>query len=425
LLRTAAPAELAQPMLGPPSGLSDYGRLMLELAGPYDESDGWYVLRSALEEDPTPSIRASADEEGRIDPATAARRLAEWGVESQLHVHWLTRDDKVRSINGALVRWDGAIGDRLAFALSELGQPSPAEALVDLLGEDRDARYAKNVMSSDARFIRANKTDWALSSWGLPVYSGIAASIKNLLEGEQTLPIAEIVRRIGSDFGTSESSILAYCDAPMFVVDETRLRLRRDDEPYIYDATALHSTPGVFDLGLGRVGLLYKVDGEVLRGSGRQLTFAAGAILGVGLNDRLTFSHSDGVQVNVTFPDSSLFGPSLGSTRALAEASNAKAGDYLTVVLDCTNWQATATGTSLEEHQQGWPLVARLTGIEVNGGMERLADALHCLRGEVRAVLRARGDDLVLGALPVHRLSPDLEEALAILDSEIGRDHPR
>ncbi len=426
-LGNAAPMDISKTLLAPVEGQVNYGSLLLELAGPYDSANGWYVLRAVAATDPIRSIRGKADEFGRINRDQAAAELSEWGLDSSLHETWLTRDGKIRSINGHFVRWDGPIGDKLAFALNDLGRPATVQALLSYIQEDRTAGTAKNAISADPRFVRASRTEWALASWGLPEYSGVASSIRRLLEREgEPMRVEEIVERLRKDFGIAEVSARSYCDAVMFEVRDGWIRLRSDHEPYQYDDnTSVHDSPGVFVLGPCRLSLLFEADGNILRGSGRQLSHVAGVILNIAVNDRLTFQTRNGVAVTVTFPETSFIGPSLGSTRTLAEAVGAKLGDQLTLILDRSDMSVTARATKVTQHETGWELVARLTGIEPDTRMDGLADSLNCERGNVRSVLRARGDKVVIEALPVQSMSSELEYALATLDAEMRRDENR
>lgn len=424
-LSVAAPRGHVDPQLVPPADSDDYRSLLLELAGPYDESDGWLVLRSAQSSDPTDAIRDMTDEFGRIEMATASAALANWGLDSGLHNDWIARDRRLRLVNGQIVRWDGPIADKLAFALADLEVPAAAERLLAHIGESRAVTSAKNAMAVDERFVRANRTEWALASWGLLEYSGIASTIGQILEGsDQPMLVDELIDRLSSDFRINEGSARSYCDAAMFVLEDGRIRLRREHEKYQYQNSEVRDAPGVFALGDGVVGLLYEVDRDVIRGSGRQLSPAAGALLDLSVNERLRFDGPRGTSVTMTFPGTSFTGPSLGSTRGLAEAVNAKMGDMLTVILRRAEMTVSARATDLNEHDAGWALVARLTGISENSGMDGLAAALYCSRGEVRATLRARKDTAVLEALPERRLTPDLEEALAALDAEMQREEP-
>ena len=422
-LSVAAPSKHAEPVLMPfADGKDDYGPLILDLAD-YEESRGWLVQRSTKNNDPTSAIQDMADEVGRIDQARAAEALTTWGLDSEFHQAWLVRDQTIRSINGHLVRWDGPISDKLAFALSDIGKPATAEALLVHIDESRPLNSAKVAMAHDDRFIRANPTDWALLSWGLPEYKGIASTIGYILKQHgQPMRVDDVIERLCRDFEIEEKSVRLFCGAAMFVVEESWIRLRREHERYVYRGCNVRDATGVFDLGNGRVSLLYKVDSHVLRGSGQQLNLVVGALLDLTVDDRLRFSGPEGVSVSVTFPGTSIHGPSLGSFRSLAEKVNAKLGDMLTVILDIRDKSVSATATDISKYNSGWALVARLTGISENSGIEGLAAALTCSRGEVRATLRRRGDTVVLDALPKRHLTTGLEEALAALDAEMQRE---
>ena len=416
----AAPLANVEYLLSTLNGQADYRGIVLGLAGPYDLFNRWLVLKSALSSDPTLKIRDLADEVGFIDPQLAARELKRWGLDMSFHEEWLVQDGKIRKLNGRLVRWDGSIGDKLVIALVDVGRPTTIEALLEYVQEDRAKTSAANALSIDPRVVRVSRTEWALASWGLSEYSGIAMSIRQFLKSQgQPISIEDVVTRLCKDSGMKESSIRAYCQAPMFILEDGAVRPRRNDEPYEYDKVSLHHAKSVFALGPQRVSLRFEVDSELLRGSGRFLTLAAGSILGVALNQLLTFNSRDGVPVTVTFPEASLVGPLIGSVRALAEASRAKLGDQLTLTLDRSDMSVIAVATDLAQHESGWPLVSRLTGINADEGMDGLAAALQCKKGEVRALLSKRGDEVVKDALPKHPVSSELDRALASLEAQL------
>ena len=406
-----------------PKGVcGDYGELLLQLAGPYHESHGWLIHRSARGDDPTSAIREMKDEVGRIDRLRASKALANWGLNPSLHEGFMRRDGTLRDINGHLVHWDGPITDKLAFVLDELGEPATVAGLLSFAEEERGIPSTKTALARDDRFVRADRTRWALASWGLPEYEGIAATIGRLLEeGGQPMLVSDVVDRLTADFGIAANSAHSFCHAAMFVVEDGLIRLGGEREPYSYKNPDVARALGVFALGDDRVGLLYEVDHDVLRGSGRHLPHAAGAILRVRVNDRLHFTGPANTAVTVTFPGTSQQGPLLGSTRALAEAVGATRGDMMTVVLDAGEMSVSATVTDLKEHRPGWALIARLTGINEQSGIEGLSRALECSPGEVRATLRNRGDLVVLDSMPPRRLSSDLDYALAKLEAEVQR----
>ena len=348
-------------------------------------------------------------------------QLTYWGLDASLHERWLTRDSSVRLFNGQLVLWGTTISDRLAFALADIGSPATVDEMVSHVGEDRARSSINNALAVDPRLVRLNRTHWGLASWGAQEYSGVADAMRNLLvELGRPITTHEMMSRMKERFGIAENSTLAYCGAPMFFVEGESIRLRTPhDEPYRCDPDSIRRTPGVFNLGSRRSGRLLKVDVNLLRGSGTMLTHAAGAILDVEVNSNLSFTNRYGDQVQVTFPETSIVGPSIGSMRRIAERLSAKEDDYLTVVLDRSNMTVTAKVTDLSNQSPGWQVISSLTGVAEPIDLAHLANTLQCDPGEVRSVLKARGDDDVLAFLPRSEVSSGLDDALAALEDHI------
>lgn len=380
----AVPVAWVEKLLAPPPNSTDYSSLLLQLAGPYIESQGWLVLQSELAADPVPSILETTDEFGVIDMNAAGEALRHWGLPKDLHEEWLLSRGSVRKFGNQLVRWNRSTEEKLSFALKEIGRPASAERMMEYIGLDLSVRTVKNAISTDDRFIRADRTKFALISWGLPEYKGVAHSIRNLLKQSGPLEIEEIAARLEADFGISRTTTEHYCgQLPAFIVETGRVRLRREDEPYIYRGVAVRKARGIFMLKEERVGLLFRVDQEVLRGSGRPFSKSAAKILKLLPGDRLIFRGPKDLSLVVGFPDFSISGPALGSIRALADAAGAQLGDYLYLVLDRTSLSVEAAATAVEDHDPGWPLVSRLTGIGPESGLEGLAAALQCDPAEV------------------------------------------
>ena len=408
-------------MLRPPDGQIDYRSVLLRFAGPYDISGDWLVLRSAVDNDPSGKVYQAVDEIEFIDQDLAERELSQWGLAQPYHRKWLNRAGRIREFNGQLARWDGSIGDKLVIGLAELGRPASVDSLLDYIWEDRSKGSALNALSGDHRVVRVNRAEWALASWGLREYSSIAMSIRDLVSNSSTpVHIDEIISRMQNDFGSVEGSVRAYCYAPMFVVEGGWVSLRDDLDTFEYPNASPRTARGVFHLGPGRVSLLVYVNVDLLRGSGRSMPAVLGAILDVPINEELTFRGEGGASLTVNYPETSFLGPTMGSTRSLAESAGAQLGEYLTVILDRSDMSVTGTATSIGEHPPGWPLVARLTGIEASSGMNGLASTLECRVGEVRATLRSRGDDAVAQAIPEDSSSSSgLDEALSRLEEQL------
>ena len=399
----AIPESHLVPLLSTIDGDTRYGSLLLGFAGPFDLDSGWRVLASKIDGDPTTAIKETADEYGRIDRDQASYLLNSWGLKPSLHEGWLTRDGSIRGINGKLVRWKGSISERLMFALADVGKPATVETLMAHIREKRTRNSAVNALSADPRIVRSSRTEWALASWELPVYLGIAQSIRQLLEKHgKPMHVKEVVERMNVDFGIVESSTKAYCNAAMFVTENGLMRMRRNGEPYSYTRHSPAKSAGVFSLGPSKVALLIEVDQNVLRGSGRNLPSGVGYWLNVAVDDHLVFDGPASHTVTITFPETSFLGPSLGSTRSLAEHVGASAGDYMTIIFDRSDMSVEAWATPKQQFERSWDLVARLSGVQPGSGFSGLAKSLGCAPEEVEERLRERKDHVILDALPTH-----------------------
>ena len=423
LLGVAAPIHTVEHLLRAPPGSNDHRDILLNMAGPYDRDHDWLTLRSAQGNDPTSTILTYVDEVGRIDRDIATSKLTEWGLDATLHERWLSRNSSVRLFNGQLVLWGTSVSDRLAFALADIGRPATVDEMITHVGEDRSRNSINNALAGDPRLVKVSRSNWALASWDLAEYSGIAETIRNLVqESGGSIAVDTLVDQMNKRFGVAEKSTLTYCGAPMFVVEGGSLRLRsQHDGPYRYDPDLLKHTPGVFYLGPMRLGRLLKVDKNILRGSGTALTLAAACILEVDVSARLSFRNRHGDKVDITFPETSIMGPSIGSVRRIAERLSAKEGDSLTLVLDRSEMTVSACLTHLKGQSPGWDVIGRLTGIATPVDLDGLAKALSCNAGEVRSMLRTRGDADVLAFLPKSESSAGLDNALAALENHVEK----
>ncbi len=423
ILGVAGKFNTVEEKLTAPDHCRDYSKVVLELAGPYVRENDWYVLESALQDDPTPRILGRADEAGRIDFELASRCLTEWGLDPAYHHDWLTRNGDIRHFNNQLVYWGTSVNDRLVFALADIGSPATIDELMRHTGEERSRLSAVNAAGSDDRLVRVSRTHWGLASWDLPEYAGTAYSMRSLLvEAGGSMSIDEVVLKMNQTFQVSEGTTKTYSQCPMFVTTGNTIRLRtQEDEPYKLNVESIDRATGVFHLGSGRVGLLLKVDRNMLRGSGAMLPRAAGAILQVDVNANLEFADRLGNVVMVTFPETAFMGPSLGSIRLIAENLSVAEGDILTLVLDRSSMSVGATATKPDGLYPSWETVSRLTGIAEPVNMAKLADSLYCPVGDVRERLKERGDLEVLNALPKPKTSHKLADALSMLQSQVEK----
>lgn len=208
----------------------------------------------------------------------------------------------------------------------------------------------------------------------------------------------------------------------MFVRDGNRVRLRADHEEYAAGAD-LSGCAGVYRLPDGRIGYLFQVDSDVLRGSGRGFPKALAIALGVAPGKQRTFS-SDAAELRVTWPMASATGPALGTTRPFAQALDLGVGDYLRLTFNPADAAVAAAGAADTDLASEPAPVAleRLTGLQMAGEDPRqvLGSAMGVDPGSVDRVLRDRGDGRVASLLPEQRPDDELNSALEELAELLG-----
>ena len=234
------------------------------------------------------------------------------------------------------------------------------------------------------------------------------------------MSIDEVVRNMADKFNIREATTRAYLAAAMFVIEDGKVRLRNHRyEPFQSDPALVRETAGVFDLGPQRLAKTFTVSEDSHRGSGTNLTYAAGAILELKVNDDQTFSTLHGETIRLTFPETSLMGPLIGSIRAIVQRLSGESGDILTLIFDAGEKSVEARLTAAKTIRPSWDTISWMTGITPPVNLNHLATTLHCTREEVQAVLRSRGDDSVIKALPKREMTQSLNEALENLTTQI------
>ncbi len=399
----AAPESEVEHLLKAPPNTRDFRDLILTLAGPYQrQQDGWLIQKDARKSDPAQEILASADPAGRINLRLAHEKLAGWGLREQFHIPWLLRNSRVRQFGQQLVIWGKSTPDRIVFALTDTGKPATIGKLMDHIGEKTGRVSKMNTVRKDPRLIRVSMREWGLASWEFPEYSGTANCIRFLIEDEGgRCTTRNLAKRMKQIFKVPNDTTLAYCSAPMFIRKGGWIRLRnKSDKPFRCSPGKIRSTPGVFDLGGKRLGRVLEVNENILRGSGTPLTEAAGAVLDLRVNSKMVFQDQTGNRIIVTFPETSMVKPSLGSVRKTAEKLGASPGQYMTLVLDPPSMSFRAELTGPTGQNPSWETVGRMTGIGKHADQSALARAIHCPEEEVRAALYRR-EDPVLGYIPL------------------------
>lgn len=384
--------------------------VMLWLAGPFERDGEWLVrsdhsLRSltrAFESAMADVLVATADE--------AADALEELGLASEMASDFMRARPTWRLIDDCTyVRWRGSVGDKADTILRLVGRPLSVGEINYHIGEGHAPTSLRNALASDERFVRLDKaSNFGLREWGLEEYSGIAQEIVERIErAGGRVDLEDMVIELVEQFGVSASSVRTYAGSPAFLLESGQVVLRPQDRPYVAD-DRIERVSGLYILPEGQVIVHDIVDKDVLRGSGRQFPEAAANALGMRPGGRADFDFAGEVRIVVSWPATSVMGPSLGSVRHVAEKLCLRPGDPFRLTFDPASLSCSAGAVDDSSIEQ-------LTGVRVRSGHE-IADLALALRVEptvLRSKLQARGDDAVLELLPPTSTSTDLGDAIS------------
>jgi hypothetical protein len=243
---------------------------------------------------------------------------------------------------------------------------------------------------ANERFVRASRRSWGLRVWGIDEYAGIPELLSARIDAaDGTMRVHDLIADILARFpDVAESSLRTNLNSLAFINDGTTVRRRTntDEWPPI---PPLYTARGAFRNGDNEIRLVLPVNADVLRGSGQPIHPAVSNALGVGPDQRRTFTNPHGA-VAVIWRLSSTNGPSIGSLRALAKALGAETGSLvLAFSLDDASLDVDWIGPEIG----GLERLRRLLGRTVRDPGAALTTSLGCGRDDVAAVLRERGDN--------------------------------
>lgn len=426
----AAQAALSAATRAIPGDSGPAEALLLWLAGKYrlDKQTGWLFLDADYVRgkvgplgDFGPPARAAllrqvAGDEGVVDIAALRSRAAAAGLVAPAADDWIGLCP-FRDFDGTLILWQGSVADKAEALLGILKRPVTADELNELIGERHSLRSLRNRLLDDDRFVRTDRSRMGLRRWGIEEYTSIVDEIEEEIGrcgGEAG--VNDLVRTLTKQFDLRSSSVASYTTVPRFVVVNGRIHVRRADEPFVPTRT-LFDEAHAFLLDEHRCSYRVRVDGDVLRGSGRPLPHGVGAWLGVLPGTRREFRLRNNEILLVSWPESALLGPALGSLRRQALARSAEAGDSLLLEFDRSSDEVEAMLVRQSELEvaTGWMLGTLLTGIDAGNQAEfeqLLAAAVgSSSAAETRRRCRDRGDAELVELVRMKN-SPELDDAL-------------
>ena len=146
--------------------------LLLQLAGPYRPDGTWLVHINSHSSDPSSAIAAIKGTQMQVDAQDAENRLLEWGLPTERHIPWLTRNGTIRLLGQNLVRIGPAIRDRLVAGLTILGRPASIEEILETMNEHTSYEGANNDVPRDPRLVRTAPRMIGLADWNSPAQQG-------------------------------------------------------------------------------------------------------------------------------------------------------------------------------------------------------------------------------------------------------------
>jgi hypothetical protein len=394
---------IADLIVGIPEGWRDrVTALAMWRAGPYrEEASGWLYRGQVLSRN---DLISTLDVNAPIDLDRIRAQLGQAGLVPEAQDVWISDNLSLRTLKGRVYWWRGSVMDKAAIVLSANGVPATPSAIAEAVGEGHDARATRMRLLGDPRFMRVDRFRIGLRAWGFDEYTGMADEITEELErrgGEADL--GEVISAVAMTFSASVASISMFAGAPRFVVAQGRIRFRRSDEPYeirqpLTDEARCYMVSE--DVYLVRV----DVNEDVLRGSGRRIPESLGAWLGVLPGDRRLYAWDDATHLQVSWPDSALQGPTLGSLRGRAARLGAASGDHLLLTFNRATAKVSANVVRSSALANAHPRerLALLTGLGVADALleERLAKAVGANgKAELRARLRRRNEELLIEML--------------------------
>ncbi|OAK54563.1 hypothetical protein [Rhodococcoides kyotonense] len=132
-----------------------------------------------------------------------------------------------RVLDGNLVPLDLPVAGQLASILASTGTPMSMPDLMDRMQPTRSASSVRNALVTDARFVKTDRTLWALTRWGIPPYVPIHRQIASIVDDRGSIEIDRLVAEITGSYDVKEQSIRTYASTGEFVTENEIVTRRR------------------------------------------------------------------------------------------------------------------------------------------------------------------------------------------------------
>jgi hypothetical protein len=219
--------------------------------------------------------------------------LSEFGLTDRWANRWLSEQGLVIR-HGVVCPEKMKLDDFLIMQLNAVrGGPVDFEVMEEWVQGQWSPHTMRNLVQSDPRFTRVDRSRYALASLGLPEYRGIRESITALLMESGPMPLEAVIESITSQFNVSAKSVRTFAAGRAFRIKGGVISLRDDSRKR---TSVDREVPGLVDLPEGRRwrGLFFTPDGfalrfvvnaDHLRGSGWNTGEAIARVVGVREGD--------------------------------------------------------------------------------------------------------------------------------------------
>ncbi len=128
---------------------------------------------------------------------------------------------------GHLVPDGLTVPDQLDAYLTVGGAPTTMDDLMSRLQPARSESAVRNALVTDPRFVKTDRTLWALSRWRMAPYVPIHRQIAKIVDERGSIPFDELVAEIVQSYDVKEFSIRTYASTGEFVIENNVVSRRR------------------------------------------------------------------------------------------------------------------------------------------------------------------------------------------------------
>lgn len=408
--------------------------LFMWLAGPYKERQGWLLTDHKIIEKSRKRLLDQQTDSALIPATNAHQVLCELGIREAYHDAWIDYLKVFHRVPDGLLDFTGSVPDKAERLLRYDNRPTSVEELIEIIGPFNIRSVRQRIMD-DSRFWRINRQNQFVlaGTMGYDEYTGIVDEIIQELKACGGSATAEhLVEKISKTYSVQPSSVIAYINTPLFLRTESgTVRVRRGKNVVIDTDidTDISKTANCYRIN-GHWSWRIKINGQLLRGSGRLCPNAFARELGCNLGDKIKLDSSHGL-VTVSWQRASVTGAAIGSIRRALQELKAVDGDYVFLIAErnYVGFQVLHKEI-LEGDETNLTKLARLVGIqEIENSddavlIRSIATAVgvgkqnnNALEQRVRDILIGRGENELADLINPPKLSMDkyLERIVATL----------